>query len=228
MSQDPASGRLVALVADRDIEESLAKLFARPERLDIRSFRFEIRRHPGRDAGCRADAANFLRQFLRSCRNALVVFDRHGCGSDAPREQIEAGVESKLYGNGWGSRGRVVVIDPEIEEWVWSGSTVVSKALGWGQRYGELRTWLVQRGLWDEGLPKPNDPKAAMIQALRGASRATRRRRSARIFGEIAAGAPFEGCGDPAFRKLQDTLREWFPQAGRSATGPDSSGPAAI
>ena len=49
-----------------------------------------------------------------------------------------------------------------------------------------------------------------MIQALRGASRATRRRRSARIFGEIAAGAPVEGCQDPAFKKLKATLQEWF------------------
>ena len=60
---------------------------------------------------------------------------------------------------------------------------------------------------------KPNDPKAAMIQALKGASSATRRRRSARIFGEIAANTPLDGCEDPAFKKLTATLREWFPKA---------------
>ena len=214
MSQHPASGRLVALVADRDIEESLAKLFGRPERLGIRPFRFAITRHPDRDAGCRADAANFLRQFLRTCHHALVVFDRHGCGSTSSREDIESTVEWNLARNGWESRARAVVIDPELEEWVWSGSPVVSAALGWERRYDDLRSWLAQRGLWDDGLPKPNDPKAAMDHALKGASRATRRRRSARIFGEIAAATPFEGCEDPAFKKLTATLREWFPEAG--------------
>ena len=214
MSQDAASGRLVALVADRDIEESLANLFARPEHLDIRPFPFAIRRHPDRDSGCRADAANFLRQFLRSYRHALVVFDRDGCGSPSTREEIERTVERDLSRNGWERRAHAVVIDPELEEWVWSGSPVVSRALGWGRRYDELRSWLSRRGLWDNGRMKPNDPKAAMIQALKGASSATRRRRSARIFGEIAAATPFEGCEDPAFKKLTATLREWFPKAG--------------
>ena len=171
---------LVALVADRDIEETLTKLFGRPDALGIRPFPFEIRRHPDRDAGCRTDAANYLRQFLRSYRHALVVFDRDGCGSPLSREEIEGAVQGDLYQNGWEDHGRAVVIDP----------------------------------VWDDGLPKPDDPKAAMIRALRGASRRTRRRRSARIFGEIAAGASFDDCGDPAFKKLKATLREWFPKAG--------------
>ena len=201
---------LVALVADRDIEETLAKLFGRPQSLGVRQFPCDLRRYPGRDAGCRVDAANFLRQFLRSHRHALVVFDRKGCGSTLSREEIEGSVESELYMNGWGNRARAVVIDPELEAWVWSGSPVVATALGWGERDGALRSWLGQRGLWKTGHAKPDDPKGAMIQALQGAPRATRRRRSARIFGDIAAGVPVEGCQDPAFRKLKATLQEWF------------------
>lgn len=109
MSQHRASVRLVALVADRDIEESLAKLFGRPEHLGIRPFRFAITRHPDRDAGCRAHAANFLRQFLRSYRHALVVFDRDGCGSPSTREEIERTVERDLSRNGWERRAHAVV-----------------------------------------------------------------------------------------------------------------------
>ena len=214
MTRETEPRRLVVLVADRDIEESLTNLFARPESLGIRSLPFAILRHPNRDAGCRADAANFLRQFLRSYRHALVVFDRDGCGSPSTREEIESNVEWDLSQNGWEHRARAVVIDPELEEWVWSSSPAVSKALGWGRRYDELRSWLGGRRLWDNGRTKPNNPKAAMIQALQGAPRATRRRRSARIFGEIAANTPFDGCEDPAFKKLTATLREWFPKAG--------------
>ena len=211
MSQDTASSGLVALVADRDIEETLAKLFRRPESLGARPFPFDLRRHPDRDAGCRVDAANVLRQFLRSYRHALVVFDQEGCGSTLSREEIEGGVESELSRNGWGDRARAVVIDPELEAWVWSGSPVVATALGWEKRDEELRSWLGRRGFWKSGHIKPSNPKAAMKEVLQGAPRATRRRRSARIFGDIAAGVPVEGCEDPAFGKLKATLREWFP-----------------
>ena len=138
-----------------------------------------------------------------------------GTGAGAtPREDIERIVQGDLYRNGWEDRGRAVVIDPELEAWVWSGSPVVPTALGWGAKYNELRSWLAQRGLWIDGSPKPIDPKSAMDTALEYAARPTRRRRSARVFGEIAAGVSVEGCHDPAFRKLMATLRAWFPQSG--------------
>ena len=208
---------LIALVADRDIQETLTRLFHRTEALGFSRFPFQITRHPGRDSGCRADAANFLRQFLHSHRHSLVVFDRKGCSSTSSREEIERGVESDLYRNGWERRARAVVIDPELEHWVWSGSSVVSSALGWEQGHDALRSWLSKKGLWDDGPPKPADPKAAMIHALQGAPRPNRRRRSARVFGEIAAGAPLGSCKDPAFEKLKATLREWFPDPGPSS-----------
>ena len=204
--------QLIALVADRDMEETLVRLFGRGRSFAIRGFAFEIRRHPDRDAGCRADAVNYLRQFLRTFDHALVVFDRDGCGSDATREEIEEAVEAELYRNGWRDRSKVIVIDPQLEGWIWSGSSVVSRALGWGSDYDQLRSWLAEKGLWNAGLPKPDDPKAAMDKALESASRESRRRRSARIFGEIAARASLHGCTDPAFRKLTATLQDWFPR----------------
>lgn len=212
MTRQGERGGLVVLVADRDIEEALAQVFRRSESLGLASFRREIRRYPGRDAGCYTDAANFLRQFLRAFRYALVVFDRRGSGSASSRQEIEHSVEDSLRRNGWEDRGRAVVIDPELEAWVWAGSPVVSTALGWGREYDALRRWLEAKGLWDEGISKPDDPKNAMSQALRGAPTASRRRRSARLFGEIAAGVSLEGCQDPAFLKLRRILQEWFPR----------------
>ena len=212
MNHGQTSDGLVALVADRDIQETLTQLFHRADSFGIRPFTFEIRRHPDRDAGCRVDAANFLRQFLRTCRCALVVFDRDGCGSASSRKQIQGVVEQDLARNGWEQHARVVVIDPELEAWVWSGSPEVSQALGWGRQYDELRSTLEKAGLWDPGLHKPDDPKRAMVRALRSAAPATRRRRSPRIFGEIAANVSIDGCNDPAFSRLKTTLQEWFPK----------------
>lgn len=206
MSSNEQTFELVALVADRDIQETLTRLFGRSESLQIRAFSFAINRHQGRDAGCRANASNLLRPFLATCRHAIVVFDRHGCGSASSCEEIERTLEAELSQSGWENRARVVVIDPELEVWLWTDSSVVSRALGWMGSYSELRSWLEDRGTWEHGSLKPNDPKAVMRSVLQE----TRRRRSARIFGEIAGGVSLRRCRDPAFRKLTDTLREWF------------------
>jgi len=107
---EAGSDKLVALVADRDIEEALAKLFRRTAALGVGELRCDITRHPGRDAGCRGDATNFLGQFLRTHRYGLVVFDRHGCGSDASREEIEAAMEGDSVRSPRASPSRAVWI----------------------------------------------------------------------------------------------------------------------
>lgn len=207
MTVEPNTRGLVALAADRDIEETLAKLFARPEALGVAPFTYEIQRHPRRDPGCRVEAADFLRPFGSRFSHALVVFDRHGCGDPSPREDIEAHVESELRRSGWEHRGKAVVIDPELEAWVWSNSPAVLSALRWTQGPQALRSWLAAQQLWNPGSAKPHDPKTAMVRCLQE----TRRRRSARIFGEIAADTSLEGCRDPAFGKIRTVLREWYP-----------------
>jgi hypothetical protein len=62
-----------------------------------------------------------------------VLFDYYGCGAEhemAP-EEIEDEVEEKLSRSGWEDRARCVVIDPELEVWVWSDSPEVDRCLGW-------------------------------------------------------------------------------------------------
>ena len=76
---------LIALVADRDMEQALQGLLTEPNRLGTRPVKHEIRIHPERDPGCRVGAVEFLRPFLRSSRYALVAFDLDGCGSGEGR-----------------------------------------------------------------------------------------------------------------------------------------------
>lgn len=208
MTAPDEPGRLIVLVADRDIEETLKKVLDRPECLGMRPVVFECRRHPNRDAGCRANAAEFLRPFLNRFSHALVVFDREGCGSSQPRDVIEQAVESELARNGWEARGKVVVIDPELEGWLWSDSPAVLRGLGWNQGYGELRSWLEEEEVWGHSAAKPDEPKTALNRTLQR----TRRRRSARLYGEIAAGVALTRCQDPAFRRLKTVLQVWFPR----------------
>lgn len=125
---------LIALVADKSIECTLRGLLSRPEALRIRSILCDVFVHPERDPACLRKAAPFLRPYTEAYRHALVIFDRDGCGGgERLRVQLEAEVERLLAKAGWGDRAAAVVIDPELENWVWSDSPQVDRVLGWAE-----------------------------------------------------------------------------------------------
>ena len=202
---------LYVLVADQDMAETLKAVLDRPESLGIRPVQYEVARHVLHDAGCRSDASRRLRPYLSQYRKAMVIFDKDGCGrEDDSRERIQKGVEQDLTRNGWaGDRAKAVVIEPELEAWVWSGSPCVARVLAWPHGYDDLRRWLVDRGLWLEGSAKPSDPKAAMKAVLRQ----TNKPHSAALFGELAKRTTWRGCQCPAFAELKSTLKRWFGDA---------------
>lgn len=200
--------KLIVLAADRDIEEVITAALNRHQSLGTRLIPFACQRHPNRDAGCRANAADFLRSRMGGYSHALVVFDREGCGSSESRGAIEEQVESELSKSGWESRGKAIVIDPELEEWLCSDSSAVLKVLGWRGGYAELRCWLQDAGFWDRSAAKPHQPKAALDRTLRS----TRKRRTPRLYGEIAASVSLARCENAAFRKLKRILQLWFPR----------------
>ena len=211
MNEAAAAKDLFVLAADLDLKNTIEGLLSRPTHLNIRPIAFHTERHLNRDSGCRTDAAEYLRPFLGSYRHALVVFDRDGCGSGLRREEIQQDLGETLGRNGWKDNAQVIVIDPELEVWIWARSPAVSKALGWDGRYGVLRRWLGSRGLWPQGRDKPSDPKKAMEQAMRH----RRTQLSARLFRNLADAVDFEHCKDPAFIELRATLRTWFPPEDR-------------
>ena len=209
---------LIILAADLDIENAIRGLLARPSRLKVKTPSFDIRRHPDRDPGCRTSAADLLRPSLGKYRHALVVFDREGCGSSRPREEIQTEVEEQLAQNGWGDRSKAIAVEPEIESWVWSDSPNMLRAIGWRETYPKLKKFLSARGLWPSREAKPPDPKRAMLETMR----AMREKRSSRIFFRLAETANVRDCQDPAFNELLRTLRAWFPPQPRTARrGPE-------
>ena len=206
----PSRQDLLVLVADADIEQAVLGLMTRTESMGIRPCTYEIRRHPGRDPGCRVGAAQFLRPFSRRFRYALVVFDRHGCGDPGSRESIQRRVEDDLRANGWANRSKALVIDPELEVWLWSQSAHVAEALGWRRNYAGLRQFLKSQDLWPDESTKPIQPKKAMWEAMKAAPMKKKARRSAAKFQKLASQVDFAGCVDPAFAELTGTLRRWF------------------
>jgi len=199
---------VIFLVADRHMEAVLEGLLGRPQSLSIRAITYVIRTHPEKDPGCYLTAHDFLRPFSRRYRHSLVMFDREGCGSDAgSRETLEKELEGRLARNGWPERARAIVIDPELEAWVWSDSPQVDRMLGWADVAPDLRQWLTQQGLLQETHIKPVRPKEAMQAALRN----VRKPHSSAIFRQLAENVSLRRCSDPAFQKLKTTLQSWFP-----------------
>lgn len=209
MSAEAERQDLIVLVADDDAVSALnALLTRRTEAMGIRRVRYELEPHPQRDPGCFRDSHNFLRSAVASFEHALVVFDRHGCGREEEnRGAIEQIVEERLKRNGWDTRCAVVVIDPELEAWVWSDSSEVDRVLGWAGQSLDLRTSVQAWGFWVSGESKPSDPKQAMERALR----TVRKGKSSKYFGELASSLSLRRCTDPSFIKLRTTLQTWFP-----------------
>ena len=166
MTREPRD--VVVLVPDLDIAGTVEGLLRRPESIGTRPVSFSIARHLRRDSGCRARAAERLREYIRDHRYAIVLFDKHGCGDPREsRKSIQAEVEQRLSRNGWPDRCRAVVIEPELEAWIWTESRQVPSALGWRGDYRSLRDWLTSAGLWSPDTPKPADPKGALKAVLK-------------------------------------------------------------
>jgi len=200
---------LVLLVADSNIKAAVDCLLSkRTDSLQIRHIHYDIFVHPERDPGCLLRGHAFLQSMVKRYSHALVMFDRCGSGQEArPASELEDQVRAGLHASGWGDRADVIVLDPELEIWVWSDSPEVDRCLRWQGRKPDLRSWLKKQGLWSVG-NKPDDPKKAVEEALRH----VRSPRSSAIYRELAAKVSLRRCNDPAFLAFKKHLQRWFPK----------------
>ena len=199
---------LIVLVADKDQQSLVTSVLSRPDSLGIKPIAFDTKYNPTHDAGTRTQHYEILRSFLRTHEYALVLFDREGCGVESrSAEEIEENVVDELSACGWRGRCKAIVIDPEVEIWIWSDSPHVDKCLGWHGRDPSLRTWLRERGEWVVDQKKPLDPKKAYLDALRQ----VRKSNSSSIFSEVGRKVSLSRCSDPSFMRFKNALRTWFP-----------------
>ena len=200
---------LVILVPDRNIEAALTGVLARTDSCGISRPTYTIYTHLERDPGCVRRSHDFLRTITRQFRYALVVFDHEGCGQeDLSAESLEDRVRDQLFKNGWPDRAEAVAIDPELENWIWSDSPHVARALGWPSGdMAALRRVLHDEALWAEGATKPSRPKETLEYVLR----TTRIPRSSSVYADVASRVSFTRCTDASFGRLLRTLRTWFP-----------------
>lgn len=164
---------LVVLVADKAMEQSVKALLTRPHEMGVRPIINDVFRHDHQDSGCFNDCHGHLQKkgWCRPYGHALVMldkaFDKQKKYQKHSAEELESIMESRLSGSGWDDRAAAIMIDPELEAWVWSDSPELDRCLGWDGQNPDLRSWLRQKGLLVEGSAKPADPKAAMLAALK-------------------------------------------------------------
>jgi len=210
VSMNPGQQDLIILVADKDAKFALEGVLSRPERLGIRAVQYQIDQHPMRDGGCRSQGVNYLRAFRKQFKHSLLVFDHEGCGVEGESAGvIETRMEAEMDKAGWAGQSAVIVIEPELDAWVWSDSPHVSDILGWKTQSQNLHAWLESEGWIVQGGIKPHRPKEALDAVLRKA----RRPHSAILYRELAENVSLQRCTDRAFAKLRSILLRWFKES---------------
>lgn len=200
---------LVVLTADSNMKAAVEGLLSQHQALSIRQISFQVFAHVHRDPGCLRESHQFLRSLIRQYQYALVMFDREGCGREnLSREDLESQVENHLSRNGWPENAIAIVLDPELEVWVWGGACRVETVFGWNGKQVSMKEWLTEKGFFRDGDAFPQRPKEAMEAALKF----IKKPRSSAIYLELAKTASLNRCTDPAFRKFHVFLQDCFPR----------------
>jgi len=201
---------LIVSVADSYQEKVIEALLPRvPISSQTRAFTFEIIKNSGHDSGSYNDSHELLRPFINQYNFALVLFDFEGCGAEhlKTKKEIENDVLELLSVNGWDRRSAVIVIQPELENWMWMDNPNVQQAIGW-ERQESLYNWARNEGHITDNANKPAKPKETLEKALK----ISETPKSAAIYKKIAAKASYRNCEDESFMKLIQQLQAWFPK----------------
>ena len=205
------------LVADKNMEGMLKGFFSRDvfhRAMGCGHFDFDWRQdllvaHGQNDPGLYTRANEFLQPYARTHRHAVVIVDADWSGSPG-RDAIQQRLNQHLLNAGWlDGSGCAVVIDPELENWVWQDSLHVCSALGSDMKFAALRAALEAKGFWQPNEAKPDRPKEAVEWVLRQ----SRMGRSSAIYQDLATRVTAKGCTDQAFHTLKNALLRWFPPA---------------
>jgi hypothetical protein len=197
---------LVVLVADKSMEFALRAGFERPESLGIRHVTVEFRQHPNRDGGTRTTGVQILALEHSRFRHALLVFDHEGSGTSESPQDLETGLDV-LLSQTWADKAKSIVIEPELDVWMWGSDNVLTELLRW-PKSESIREWLTNQGFTFQTNGKPTRPK----EALEAIFTICHLARSAANYQMIASRVSIARCADPAFLRLREQLQIWFPQ----------------
>jgi hypothetical protein len=182
---------LFVLTADADMQAVFRAVLDRSDALGIRRISFEVDRHPNRDSGAFTDGPELLRTKPKSdFRHFIVAFDHHGSGCNSEPDDCARTVQDRLDSFTFKDYSMVVVIAPELEEWLWCHPSAIGNA----QELGAIA-----------------DPKERLHQVF---LRRDKRKPRPRDYEAISTRADLQAwSSSPSFRVLKETLQNWFPIA---------------
>ena len=197
---------LVVLVPDKNTEHAVRGAFRRDKALGIRAIDFEVIVDQGRDGGVRRRGTQILQVERRGFSHALLMFDYEGSGAATSREDLEADLDAALLPV-WGTNAKSIVIEPEVDIWMWGAETHLREVIGWRAALG-IRDWLKARDFGFTADGKPDRPK----EALEAIFREAREPRSSAHYEALARRLSLQRCQDEAFIRLRQALIGWFPR----------------
>jgi hypothetical protein len=205
----------IFLLADKNMQAAFEGFLSRKafyQSLGCGTFVFDPRQDISvasgdNDPGLYIRGHELLRPYQSTHRHAVVVLDAEWDGSPG-KELITERLTARILATGWAvDHFAVIVIDPELENWIWQQNDHVARGLGFGNS-NELMADTDLRVAWPQGQTKPTSPKEVLEALLRK----NRIPRSSAIYKQITAQVSVRRCQDSAFQLLIESLRNWFPQ----------------
>jgi hypothetical protein len=111
---------LFVLTADADMQAVFRSVLARPDALGIRAIDFDVDRYYRRDSGVYTEGPEFLRDERKSrdFHRFILALDHHGSGCHKRPADCAGILQTRLDSCSFTNRSAVIVIEPELEEWL--------------------------------------------------------------------------------------------------------------
>lgn len=211
------------LVADGQTETTIKAFFNRTDfckKLKVGPFEvgdMDIEK-VGNDAEVFYRAADRARSRLKTHQKLVVILDEAWDDKRAPdAATIKERLTQDLYAKGWEyDRFVVIVIQPELENWIWNDTAHMHRVFRFDQIPGftSARDYFREakvdsagkRCHWPEQASKPTNPK----EALHMLCRESRAKPDAAKYADVVCGVNVLRCQEPGFQELLATLRRWF------------------
>jgi hypothetical protein len=208
----------IFLLADKNMQAAFEGFLSRQafcQSLGCGTFEFDPRKDIAvasgdNDPGLYIRGHELLRPYQTTHRHAVIVLDAEWEGSPG-RIVITEHLSTQIAATGWtADQFAVIVIDPELENWIWQQNDHVARGLGFGNSH-ELMADTDLQAAWPQGQAKPISPKEILETLLQ------KRRipRSSAIYKQITSQVSVRHCQDSAFQLLIEFMRTWFPQENR-------------
>jgi hypothetical protein len=180
---------LYVLAADADMEAVFRAVLTRPDSLGIRPISFALKLYWKHDAGVFREGPELLRAVPKGeFQFFLVAFDHDGSGCNTRPAECAKIVQQRLDSCTFTDRSAVIVIAPELEEWLWCHPPAIGNA---------QELWAIA------------DPKERLHQVF---LRRDKRKPRPRDYEQIATRADLQAWNSsPSFRIMKTTLQNWFP-----------------